>query len=73
MKVVKKTDEYTIMMRRDNRHAVIDANKKPVNGDEKAKILAAEGLIKLPEPKEEPVEETADDAGAEEATEESAE
>ncbi len=63
MKVVKKTDEYTILMRRDNRHAVVTAKGKPVNGDEKAKILAAEGLIKLPEPKEEPVEE----APAEEA------
>lgn len=58
MKVVKKTDEYTILMRRDNRHAVIDKKGKPVNGDEKSKILAAEGLIKLPEPKEAPVEDT---------------
>jgi hypothetical protein len=67
MKVVKKTDEYTIMQRRDNRYAVEDANKKPVNGDEKAKILSAEGLIKLPEPKAAPVEEEAPAEAAAEA------
>ena len=39
MKVVKKTSEYTISQRRDNRYAVVDANKNPVNGDEKVKIL----------------------------------
>lgn len=61
MKVVKKTDEYTIMKRRDNRHAVVDSNKKPVNGEEKTKILAAEGLITIPEPK------PAEEAPAEEA------
>ena len=59
MKVVKKTDEYTIFQRRDKRHAVRDASGKAVNGDEKAKILAAAGLIKIPEPKAAPVEETA--------------
>ena len=51
MKVVKKTDEYTIMQRRDKRHAIIDSNGKAINGDDKAKILSAEGLIKIPEPK----------------------
>jgi len=66
MKIVKKTDEYTIMQRRDNRHAIVDANNKPVNGDEKAKILLAEGLIKIPEPKAAPVEEA---PAAEEAAE----
>ena len=57
MKVVKKTDEYTITQRRDNRYAVVDSNNKAINGDDKAKILAAEGLIKLPEPKAAPAEE----------------
>lgn len=51
MKVVKKTDEYTIFQRRDKRYAVQDADRKPVNGAEKARILSAEGLIKIPEPK----------------------
>ena len=66
MKVVKKTDEYAILQRRDNRYAVVDADKRPVNGEAKAKILSAEGLIKIPEPKAAPVE---DEAPAEEAAE----
>ena len=67
MKAVKKTSEYTISQRRDGRYAVVDANKKSVNGEEKVKILLAEELIKVavaapaPEPKAEeaPAEETA--------------
>jgi len=47
MSQVKKTSEYTISKRRDDRYAVVDANKKPVNGEEKVKILLAEGLITL--------------------------
>lgn len=73
MKVVKQTDDYTIFQRRDNRYAVVDSNKKPVNGDDKVKILVAEELLKvtLPAPKEEeaPAEE---EAAAEEATAEDA-
>jgi hypothetical protein len=46
MKLVKKTAEYSIYQRGDERYAVKDANKNPVNGDEKARILAAEELIK---------------------------
>ena len=41
MKVVKKTDEYTIYQRGDNRYAVKGADKKPINGDDKARILVA--------------------------------
>ena len=71
MKVVKSTAEYTVYKKRNGRHAVKNASKKIVNGEEKAKILLAEGLIKLtaPNPKEEPAEE----APAEEAGEESPE
>ena len=72
MKVVKKTDEYTIMQRRDNRHAVVDSKGKAISGDDKDKILSAEGLIKIPEPKAAPVEEAAEteaEAPAEEAAE----
>lgn len=62
MKTVKKTSEYTIKQRRDSRYAVIGADKKTVNGEEKVKILLAEGLIKLTEPaapaEEAPAEET---------------
>ena len=78
MKVVKKTDEYAILQRRDNRYAVVDSNKSPINGSDKAKILSAEGLIKIPEPKaaaaeeEAPAEESAEAEaeGSGEATEE---
>ena len=45
MKVVVKNDEYTIYQRRDGRYAVEGADKKPVNGDEKVAILAANELI----------------------------
>ncbi|MGK0500754.1 MAG: hypothetical protein ACJAYG_002408 [Oceanicoccus sp.] len=74
MKTVKKTSEYTITQRRDDRYAVVDANNNPVNGDEKVKILLAEELIKAsaaapaPEPEEAPVEEAAaEEAPAEDA------
>ena len=69
MKVVKKTSEYTISQRRDGRYAVVDANKKPVNGDEKVKILLAEELINVtaPAPAPEPEAETeAEEASAQE-------
>lgn len=65
MKTVKKTADYTIYQRNDERYAVKDSNKKAVNGEEKAKILLAEGLIKLtaPKPEEAPVEEAATEEG----------
>ena len=78
MKLVKKTAEYTIYQRGDQRYAVKDANKKAVNGEEKVSILLAEELVKAPAvPKpvveeavaEEPAGESepaADDAPAEE-------
>ncbi|RLQ22739.1 hypothetical protein DWB85_04635 [Seongchinamella sediminis] len=67
MKLVKKTADYSIYKRSDDRYAVKDADKKPVNGEEKVKILVAEELIKvtLPaEPEEAPAE---DEAAADEA------
>ncbi|WP_193940563.1 hypothetical protein [Parahaliea mediterranea] len=75
MKLVKKTDEYSIYQRGDERYAVKNAAKKPVNGEEKARILLAEGLIKLTQPAEKPAEEEApaEDAAAEEGGEEAAE
>lgn len=68
MKLVKKTAEYSIYKRGDERYAVKDANKKAVNGEEKARILLAEGLIKVTLPAK-PVleEEAAVEAPAEEA------
>ncbi|MDP4651260.1 MAG: hypothetical protein NWS56_05865 [Haliea sp.] len=61
MKLVKKTSEYSIFQRGDQRYAVTDANRKAVNGDEKVAILSAEGLVKAPasKPVEAPVEEAA--------------
>ena len=45
MKLVKKTAEYTIYQRGDDRYAVKDANKNAVNGDEKVRILVAEEAL----------------------------
>lgn len=61
MKAVKKTAEYTIFKRKDDRYAVTNTDKKSINGDEKVAILQAEGLLVKPEPKpaeEAPAEET---------------
>ena len=58
MKLIKKTAEYKIFMRGDDRYAVQDASGKPVNGEEKVRILVEEDLIKvtLPSPGEEVAE-----------------
>lgn len=75
MEIVKKTEEYQIIKKRSGRYGVRAANRKWITGDEKVKILVAEGLLKASEPKKEPepAEEAAGgetDAGAEAATEE---
>ena len=80
MKVVKRTDAYTIYQRGDERYAVKGADKKPINGDDKVRILLEEGLIKAvapaapePEAEEAPAEEAAaEEAPAEEAPAEEA-
>ena len=66
MKLIKKMAEYKIFMRGDDRYAVQDANGKPVNGEEKVRILVQEDLIKvtLPSPKAE-APESDDAAGSE--------
>jgi hypothetical protein len=73
MKVVKKTEEYTIYLRGDKRYAVKAANNMPVNGDDKVRILAAEGLVTaaVPAAPEPEVEEApaAEEAAAEEEKE----
>ena len=75
MKLIKKTAEYKIFMRGDDRYAVQDASGKPVNGEEKVRILVEEELIKvtLPSPEEEVAEpeDTAD--GGDETAEVAAE
>lgn len=75
MKLIKKTDEYSIYQRGDERYAVKDAGKKPVNGDDKVRILLAEGLITVAEPAAapEPAEEPAEAEASEEAAEGAAE
>ena len=59
MQTVKKTAEYKIFKRGDERYAVKNANGQPINGDEKVAILQAEKLLVAPEKKPEPVEEPA--------------
>ncbi|MCR9105159.1 MAG: hypothetical protein NXI15_07715 [Gammaproteobacteria bacterium] len=70
MKLVKKTSEYSIFKRGDERYAVKGANRQPINGEEKARILLAEDLIKVTLPAEKPAEEpeaaeSSDEASAE--------
>ena len=62
MKLIKRTAEYKIFMRGDERFAVQDSNGKPVNGEEKVRILVEEELIKVTVPA--PKEEAAEAAGA---------
>jgi hypothetical protein len=59
MKVVKKDGEYIIYQKRNGRHAVKNRKGKTlVQGDDKAQILLAAGLIAQPKPKAEaPAEE----------------
>ncbi|MGB1192493.1 MAG: hypothetical protein ACPG3T_06180 [Pseudomonadales bacterium] len=71
MKAIKKTAEYTIYQKRNNRYAVKGANAQWLNGDDKVKVLLAEALIKLSvaAPAEAPAEEEApaEDTAAEDA------
>lgn len=71
MKLIKTTAEYSIFQRGDERYAVKDAQKKPVNGEEKVRILLAEGLIKLTAPAE-PEAESAEESTEGEAAAEAA-
>ena len=69
MTLIKKTDDYRIFQRGDQRYAVQDGTGKPINGEEKVKILLAEELIKAtlpadPVPEVEAVEEVADEESA---------
>lgn len=62
MKLVKKTAEYSVYLRRDDRHAVRNSKGKWINGDDKVAILQEHGLLKKPEPKAEaPAEEVAEE------------
>ena len=79
MKLVRKTADYKIFLRGDNRYAVQNAAGKPVNGEEKVNILIAEELVTVaappaPEPElvETEEEAVAEEAAAEESVEEEA-
>ncbi|MEM7304118.1 MAG: hypothetical protein AAF372_01170 [Pseudomonadota bacterium] len=68
MKEVQTSGDYVIYEKRSGRYAVKGTDKKYVNGDDKAKILADAGLVTIPEPKAAPVDETpAEEAAADES------
>lgn len=76
MKVLKKTDDYTVYQKRSGRYAVVGSDKKNINAEDKVKILIEEGIVKqaLPaEPEPEVVEEAVEEAVTEEVAEEAAE
>jgi len=73
MNLIKKTSEYKIFKRGDERFAVQDATGKPVNGEEKVKILLAEELITVTLPAAPVEEEVAEEAEQDEAAEAAAE
>jgi hypothetical protein len=63
VKVIAKTDEYTIYQKRNERYAVRDARRAWINGDAKVAILREHKLIEIPAPKA-PAPEPAEDAAA---------
>ena len=70
MKVVKKTEMFTIYVKSSGRFAVKDANKNWINAEEKVKILVENGFIKAfvpPVKKESDVEQEINEAPAAEA------
>ncbi|MEM8560693.1 MAG: hypothetical protein AAGF57_00590 [Pseudomonadota bacterium] len=75
MKLVKKTDEYSVYLRSDKRYAVKDAKKQPINGAEKVRILVEEELVKavIPSADETPAVEESEAATTEPAEETPAE
>ena len=63
MEVVKSTKENTIYKKRNGRYGVQNSRKQWINGEEKVKVLLAEGLIKVAvaAPKEEANTETSEE------------
>ncbi len=51
MQQIKKTADYTLFKKTSGRYAVKGKDKKWINGEEKEKILVAEQLVTLPNPK----------------------
>ena len=73
MKLIKKSADYKIFVRGDDRYAVQDSNGRSVNGEEKVRILVEEELIKVAVPSAPTAVADAVEAVAEEAAEEAAE
>ncbi len=73
MELVKKTDDYSIFKKRNNRYSVKTPKGAWINGDKKAEILLGENLITVSAPKkvEEPAAEETEtvEATAEEKAE----
>ena len=76
MEIVKETEEYQIIKKRSGRYGIRKADRSWLGGDDKVKILVAEGLLKVAAPKDEaPAEEPPAEAAAssEETTEDASE
>ena len=73
MKLIKKSADYKIFVRGDDRYAVQDSNGRSVNGEEKVRILVEEELIKVAVPSAPAAVADEVEAVAEEAAEEPAE
>lgn len=69
MKTVKKTAEYTIFQRNDDRYAVRGEGRKWINGEDKVAILKKEKLLKTPKAKPKAKEEAPVEAEAENGAE----
>ena len=72
MKLIKKSADYKIFVRGDDRYAVQDSNGRSVNGEEKVRILVEEELIKVAVPSAPAAVTNEVEAVAEEAAEEPA-
>ncbi len=68
MKEIKSVGDNKILQKKSGRYAVMGSDKKYINGDDKAKILADAGLVTIPEPKAAPVEEAPSEAEVSEET-----
>ncbi len=70
MTLVKQTENYRIYRRGDDRYAVRDVHRRPINGEDKVAILRQEGLVEAPKvkaPEPEPASEPeAADSGVQE-------
>ncbi len=65
MKEIKAVGENKIFQKKSGRYAIKGKDKKYINGDEKAKILADAGVVTIPAAKPKPVEEAVPEAVAE--------